>query len=205
MTKRKDSTTKEKLVQAGVKLMLAKGFNATSVDEMCEEAGVTKGSFFHYFETKEELAKEAVNYFSNSQMQQFESGQYNTLSDPLDRLYGFLDFMIKGVKNTGVTPSCLIGNLSQELSQTHSEIRSVCDHNFSWHNQRIQNLIEQAMKAHPPNVEIDAAGLARYLTATIQGSLILSKASQDTSLMAENIGHFKRYLQTLFPEKMTAQ
>jgi TetR/AcrR family transcriptional repressor of nem operon len=181
--------------------MLAKGFNATSVDEMCEEAGVTKGSFFHYFESKEGLAKEAVNYFSNSQMQHFEAGPYNSLTDPLDRLYGFLDFMMEGVKKSEVPPSCLIGNLSQELSRTHSEIRLVCDRNFSWHNQRIQNLIEEAMKSHPPKAEVNAASLAQYLTATIEGSLILTKASQDTSLMVENIQHFKRYLQTLFEEK----
>ena len=185
--------------------MLAQGFNATSVDEMCQEAGVTKGSFFHYFETKEELAKEAVTYFSNSQMRQFESGPYNSLSDPLDRLYGFLDFMMEGVKNSKGPLSCLMGNLTQELSLTNSEIRSVCEHNFSWHNQRIQNLIEEAVKAHPPKTEVNSASLAKYLAAILQGSLLLTKATQDNTLMVENIQHFKRYLQTLFPERLPVQ
>jgi len=201
MTKKTDSNTKDKILQAGIKLMLTKGFNATSVDEMCDEAGVTKGSFFHYFESKEELAKEAVNQFSLAQMQHFEAGPYNNLPDPLERLYGYLDFMIEGIKNSQTTLSCLIGNLTQELSQTHAEIRSVCHQNFSWHNQRLQNIIDDAVKAHPPQSEIDSASIAKYINATIQGSLILGKAAQNNLLMVENLEHAKKYLKTLFPEK----
>lgn len=196
------SGTKEKILAAAVNLMLKQGFTATSVDEICEAAGVTKGSFFHYFDTKEELAKAALQSFSDSKMQKFESASYNTLPDPLDRLFGFVDFLISGIKNPLATPSCLIGNLTQELSQTHSEIRSVCNQSFSWHNQKIQNLIDDAVKAHPPKFKIDTTGIARYLTAVIQGSLILAKATQDNSLITENLRHFKRYLQTLFPEKL---
>jgi len=184
---------------------LEKGFTATSVDEICEAASVTKGSFFHYFESKEGLAIVALQHFSNCQMERFEAGPYNAVPDPLDRLYGFLDFMITGVKNPEAPRSCLMGNLTQELSQTHSEIRSVCADNFSWHNRKLQNLIDDAVRAHPPKSEVGAESLAKYFYSVIQGSLIFVKAWQDTELMAANIEHFKRYLQTLFPEKMTAQ
>jgi TetR/AcrR family transcriptional repressor of nem operon len=49
--------TKRKLVEAGIKLVRAQGYNATTVDDICAAAGVTKGGFFHYFKSKEELAK----------------------------------------------------------------------------------------------------------------------------------------------------
>ena len=57
------SPTKEKLLEAAQQLMLAKGFPATTVDEICEAAGFTKGSFFHYFESKEHLGKEVLDRF----------------------------------------------------------------------------------------------------------------------------------------------
>src|SRR5689334_24216214 len=55
--------TKEKLLDAAQQLMLSKGFPATTVDEICDTAGFTKGSFFHYFESKEQLGKEVLNRF----------------------------------------------------------------------------------------------------------------------------------------------
>ncbi|MGH8003502.1 MAG: TetR/AcrR family transcriptional regulator [Limisphaerales bacterium] len=196
------SETRGNLVAAAVKLMRDKGFTATSVDEICEAAGVTKGSFFHYFETKEELAKDDVDHFSKCQMQRFEAGSFNNLADPLDRLYGYLDYMANSIpKNPEVVKSCLIGNLTQELYLTNPEIRSVCAENFSWHNKKLQRLIEEAGRAHPPRAAVDAESLAQYFYATMQGSLIFAKAAQNTQVMLDNIEHFRNYLQTLFPGK----
>ncbi len=195
----------DNIVVAAVKLMLEKGFTATSVEDICEAAGVTKGSFFHYFDSKEDLAKVAINHFSNCQIQGFEAGPFNALPDPLDRLYGFLDYMVSAIKNPEKIKSCLIGNLTQELSLTHPEIRSVCDENFSMHNRKLQRLIEDAVRAHPPRATVDAESLAKYFYATMQGSLIYVKASQDTKVMLDNIEHFRKYLQGLFAEKETVQ
>ncbi len=60
--------TKEKLLDTAIGLMLKKGFTATSVDEICQTAGLTKGSFFYYFESKEDLADAALHRFWQSQM-----------------------------------------------------------------------------------------------------------------------------------------
>jgi TetR/AcrR family transcriptional repressor of nem operon len=203
--KSKHSNTRANLVEAAVKLMREKGFTATSVEDICEAAGVTKGSFFHYFKTKEELAKAAVNHFSSCQMQAFEAGSFHTLVDPLDRLYGYLDFIATSVRNSKVLKSCLIGNLTQELALTSPELRSVCAQNFSWHIAYLQSLIEDAARAHPPSAALDADGLARYFFAIVQGSHIFTKATQDTKGMLNNIEHFRKYLQGLFAEKEKVQ
>jgi TetR/AcrR family transcriptional repressor of nem operon len=202
--KARRSNTMDNLINAAVKLMLQKGFTATSVDEICEAAGVSKGSFFHYFESKEELAKAALNHFSNRRMQEFEAGPFHALPDPLDRLYGYLDYLKASIANPEAAKSCLIGNLTQELSLIHPEIRSVCHGNFSWHNRKLERLIEDAALAHPPRTVVDGESLAKYFYATMQGSFIFAKASQDVKGMVENIQHFKRYLQTLFPENTIA-
>src|SRR5271154_348217 len=82
--------TKRKLVDAGVKLMRAQGFNATTVDEICSAAGVTKGGFFHYFKSKEEIAKSAVTRFSEGKAKDFQDAPFRKLADPLDRVFGRL-------------------------------------------------------------------------------------------------------------------
>src|SRR6267378_7557597 len=84
--------TKRKLVDAGVKLMRAHGFNATTVDEICAAAGVTKGGFFHYFKSKDDLASAAVTRFYDMKAKQFADAPFRNLADPLERVFGRLDF-----------------------------------------------------------------------------------------------------------------
>src|SRR5277367_5926926 len=84
--------TKRKLVDAGVSLMRRQGFNATTVDDICWAAGVTKGGFFHYFKSKEDIAKAAVVRFHEGKRRDLDNAPFRKLADPLDRVYGRLDF-----------------------------------------------------------------------------------------------------------------
>ena len=84
--------TKRKLVDAGVSLMRKQGYNATTVDDICSAAGVTKGGFFHYFKSKEDIAKAAVVRFREGKRQDFDNAHFRKLADPLDRVFGRLDF-----------------------------------------------------------------------------------------------------------------
>ena len=72
--------TKRKLVDAGVKLMRARGFNATTVDDICSAAGVTKGGFFHYFKSKDEIARAAVTRFHEGKAMDFQDAPFRKLA-----------------------------------------------------------------------------------------------------------------------------
>src|SRR5438093_12121741 len=109
--------TKRKLVDAGVGLMRHRGFNATTVDDICAAAGVTKGAFFHYFKSKDDLATAAVDRFYEMKAKQFADAPFRGLADPLDRIFGRLDFVKEsagGVK--GLTKGCLFGMFAHEMS-----------------------------------------------------------------------------------------
>src|SRR4030081_1845060 len=86
------SETKRKVVDAGVNLMRSRGFNATTVDDICAAAGVTKGGFFHYFKSKDDLATAAVTRFHELKAKQFADAPFRSLADPLARVFGRLDF-----------------------------------------------------------------------------------------------------------------
>src|ERR1051325_1802517 len=94
-TAQAQSPTKEKILDAAQRLMLAQGFPATTVDEICEAAGFTKGSFFHYFESKEHLGKEVLDRFYVFLQQTIDQGSYRKKSDPLQRVYGYVDRFIE--------------------------------------------------------------------------------------------------------------
>ncbi|MCI0408034.1 MAG: TetR/AcrR family transcriptional regulator, partial [Acidobacteria bacterium] len=122
--------TKEKILQAALRLMLAKGFKATSVDEICEEADATKGSFFHFFESKEEMAKVLAERFVCQQMEMAQAAEFQKLKDPLARVLGWIDYVIGALNNPAIEKSCLVGNFSQELAPTHPGVRAVCADGF---------------------------------------------------------------------------
>src|SRR5262249_12107350 len=118
-----DSLTRQKLLDAAEELMLTKGYTATSVDEVCETAGLTKGSFFHYFEGKEHLGRVLAERFYSSWQQLSQSAPFRRKKDPLDRVFGHVDFFIEA-SHAPTWKGCLLGTFVQELSATHPGIRS---------------------------------------------------------------------------------
>src|ERR1700760_3696423 len=84
--------SKTKLLDATLKVVRAKGYTATRIDDICHEAGLTKGSFFHHFKSKEELGLAAAEHFSRHADEVFAGAPYQALEDPLDRLLGYVAF-----------------------------------------------------------------------------------------------------------------
>jgi len=76
---------RQKLLDAALSLIREKGYSSTSVDDLCTEAGVTKGAFFHHFKSKDALAVAAANHWSEITGVFFETAPYHQHSDPLDR------------------------------------------------------------------------------------------------------------------------
>src|SRR6516225_3123116 len=103
-----DSLTKHKMLDAAQDLMLAKGYTATSVDEICEAAGLTKGSFFHYFEGKEHLGRLVAERFYASWQQLSRAAPFRRKKDPLDRVFGQVDFFI-AMSRRPAWKGCLLG------------------------------------------------------------------------------------------------
>ena len=86
--------SKEKLLDAALHVIRAKGYTATRIEDICEVAGLTKGSFFHHFEGKEDLALAAADHFAAMAEGAFAAAPYQSAADPLDRLLGYVDFRI---------------------------------------------------------------------------------------------------------------
>jgi TetR/AcrR family transcriptional repressor of nem operon len=193
-----DSPTKEKLLDAAQQLMLAKGFTATTVDEICEAAGLTKGSFFHYFESKEDLAKAALDRFVSTKARAMQSAPFVQKRDPLQRVYGYLDFIIEMSKHSVAPSGCLLGNFAQELSGTHPKIRTQCAGHFARWTEGFKRDLDEAKAKYAPQASFDTQSLAEHFIAVLEGALILAKAKQERQLVAEHVQHFKRYVKSLF-------
>lgn len=193
-----DSQTRKKLLDAAQELMLVKGYTATSVEEICAAAGLTKGSFFHYFEGKEHLGRVVAEHFAAAMQQVFQSAPYHQKKDPLDRVFGRVEFLIDLMGSTQAPSGCLLGTFVQELSATHPKIRSVCASCFAEGSQSFTRDLEEAKARYAPQANWSAQSLAEHLTAVAQGAIILAKAKQDPAVMVESLTHYREYLKSLF-------
>lgn len=192
------SETRERLVEVAVKLMLEKGYTATSVDEICETAKLTKGSFFHYFESKEDMGKAAVKFFYGRMQGMMAQCDFMKETDPLKRIYGYIDSMIGCFQDPDAPKCCLIGNFTQELSATHPEILELCAECFEDGTGHLKEWLTEAKAKYAPRSNLDTGALADYFTSLAQGSILLYKATKDRKLFARNLGLYKQYLKTLF-------
>lgn len=197
-----DSPSKRKLLDAAEKLMLEKGYTATTVDDICASAGLTKGSFFHYFENKDDLGKAVLTHTMERRHKLAESAPYSKLDDPLDRVFGSLDFLAKMshemFQDPDMRAGCLIGNLTQELAYTHPDIRSKCADCLQEVALEIEGDLVAAKAKYEPRSRIDPHSLAEHFVAVMEGAFLLAKAQQNPNIVQANLTHFKSYLQCLF-------
>jgi TetR/AcrR family transcriptional repressor of nem operon len=190
--------SRTKLLDAALYVIRAKGYSAARVEDICEAAGLTKGSFFHHFASKEDLALAAAEHFSAFAESIFSTAPYQSLADPLDRLLGYVDLRKAILQGELPEYTCLLGTMVQESYETHPAIRDACDGFIRAHAATLVNDIEAAIRKYDIATEWTAQSLAYYTQAVIQGAFILAKAQQSSQVAADCLDHLRRYLELLF-------
>ena len=187
-----------KLLDAALSAIRRKGFAATTLDELCAAAGVTKGAFFHHFKSKEELGVAAADHWSETTGALFAAAPYHDHADPLDRVIGYVAFR-KDLLQGGVPDfTCLVGTMVQETYETAPAIRDACDRSISGHAATLEADIEAAMRDRNMSPAWTAESLALHTQAVLQGAFILAKAKGGPEIAADSIDHLLRYLKLLF-------
>lgn len=184
---------------AAMKLIRSKGFEATSVDSLCKEAGVTKGAFFHHFKTKQEAVVAATQFWTQATGNLFAQADYHKHEDPLDQVIAYIDFRAS-LLDMGDLPeiTCLLGTTVQEAYASHPALREACDIGIATHADTIHEMIAAAKARHAPNATWSAESLALHTQAVIQGAFIIAKAKNDKEVARHSIIHLRRYVELLF-------
>ncbi len=202
-TARSQSGAKTKLLDAALSVIRAKGYTATTVDDICQAAGVTKGAFFHHFDSKEDLAVAAADHFAQMADRVISTAPYRNLPDPVDRLLGYVDFRKAILQGTLPEFTCLLGTMVQEAYETHPSIREACDKHIGEHAAMVEADISEALRKYGIHAKWSAASLALYTQAVIQGAFILAKAKHGPEVAAACLDHLRRYLEMLFIQPKT--
>jgi TetR/AcrR family transcriptional regulator, transcriptional repressor for nem operon len=197
--------SKTRLLDAALHVIRAKGYSATRIEDVCEAAGLTKGSFFHHFKSKEDLALAAAAHFSTFAEKVFAAAPYKNLPDPLERLLGYVDFRKTILQGEVADYTCLLGTMVQEAYDTHPEIRKACDKFICAHAATLVPDIEAAIQKYGIQPGWTADSLAYHIQAVIQGAFVLAKARQSAQVAAVCLDHLRRYVKSLFVYSPTSK
>src|SRR5271163_4053044 len=159
-----------KLLDAAVHVIRSKGYSAAQVEDICAEAGLTKGAFFHHFASKEACAIAAAAPFAANADALFDAAPYS-----------------------------LLGTMVQEAYESHPAIRAACDRYISEHAARLASDIAEAKARYAPDAAWTPESAALYSQAVLQGAFILAKAKHGPKVAADCLDHLKRYFETLLP------
>ena len=177
---------KRTLLDVGRDLFITHGYTATSIDEICEGAGVTKGGFFHYFSTKEEFAKALLT----DTWQGFLEAHEETDQLPArEALHAHIDFMVGFISSSGR----LIPLLGQELGQSNPDVSTQVRGYFKAWTDQLLKALERA------GGDIETSSVMEFVIAAIEGTPLVS-GQLGQQVIQNTANHLKRYLDSLISD-----
>lgn len=171
------ANVKEQIVTTSLQLLHSKGFNATSVQDITDAAGVPKGSFYNHFASKEALGLEVVQRYTES-VGQLTAGLQDRAVAPLQRLQQYFARMIDSNAANGFNHGCLLGNFSTELSNQIPAMRSAMRVAFEGATRVLAAVIAEGQRHGSISADLAAEELAGFVNDAWQGAVLRAKAEQ---------------------------
>ncbi|MEL6110960.1 MAG: TetR/AcrR family transcriptional regulator [Planctomycetota bacterium] len=191
----KNQGHRERLLAAANKLVLRKGLSATRVDEICAEAEVTKGSFYHHFESKEDMATALLEDFFGKLAGALSEGGWPDIRDARKRLEAMLGRAVEVAEGPLLKNGCIMGILTVDMAETNNKVRRDLGNKFNAVVELVSPVIEAALSdagAKPKTARDDSIALGKHFIAVIEGGILLGKATRNREEVANSVRCFRR-------------
>jgi TetR/AcrR family transcriptional repressor of nem operon len=187
--------SKDDIVQAGLEIILSKGFNATGVESILKQANVPKGSFYNFFSSKEEFSLAIIDRYVAERGEVFRPIFSDESLPPLERVKKSFEILIARFEVNDCSKGCLIGNLSLEMSDQFEKVRQRLEQSLQGWTKVLSRLLLQAQKEKSIPADLDTEMLAENLIASFQGALLRAKVKKSSEPLKNFIFlYFDRFL-----------
>ena len=177
----KKTDAKEQILAAGMGLIALHGFNATGIDAILKRAGIPKGSFYHYFGTKENFGMEILEKFSSEYDKKLDSFLLDKTRSPLRRIYDFLEHSIENLIENNYARGCLAGNLGQELADQNERLRLRLAELFHAWQVKFAACLREAQEQGEIDAALDADDVAHFLLSGWEGAILRAKVMRSAA------------------------
>lgn len=170
--------TRERLLRRGIEILTEHGFASIGIDTILKAEGIPKGSFYHYFASKEAFVEQVIAGYGDYFAAKLDRWLLNQQCAPLDRLQDFIADGREGLQRYHFKRGCLVGNLGQELAPKYPHLRQQLEAVFVDWQQRIGQCLEAAVEAGELSAEADCQALAEYFWIGWEGAILRAKMQQ---------------------------
>lgn len=186
--------TKIALLRSGMEILTEKGYSATGIDEILRKEGIPKGSFYHYFPSKEAFGLALIQYYSDFFKHKLNKFLNDQELSPLSRLVGFIQDANKGMARYNFKRGCLVGNLGQEMSALPEPFREKLKAVFDDWQFSVESCLEAAKLAGEIPKHIDCQQSAYIFWVGWEGAVLRAKLERRPNAL---IAFSNFYLDTL--------
>jgi TetR/AcrR family transcriptional regulator, transcriptional repressor for nem operon len=187
--------SKDDIVQAGLEIILSKGFNATGVEAILKQANVPKGSFYNFFASKEEFGLAIIDRYISEAGELFGPILSDESLPPMERVRKSFEILIARFESNDCSKGCLLGNLSLEMSDQYEKIRQRLEQSLHGWSRALSKLLLQAQKEKTIPADLEPEMLAENLIASFEGAVLLAKVKKSPEPVKDFLFlYFDRFL-----------
>ena len=172
--------TRSAIIAVGTELIARQGYNATGLDAILKQAGVPKGSFYHYFASKEEFGLAVIDRFAAAALERIDACLNDRSLSPLARIRTYLENSALRLEQDHCSKGCLAGNLGQELADQNEVFRQRLEEIFQAWQQAFAVCLAEAQTAGDLAADLDPAETAVFILAGHEGSLLRAKVMKSS-------------------------
>jgi TetR/AcrR family transcriptional repressor of nem operon len=177
---------RELILAKGAEVMTRRGYHGAGVQEIVQAAGVPKGSFYHYFASKEEFALQALQQVYGPRLQRYAQALENPALSPRARIVGYYGELVEHfARQEKLEYHCFIGSLSFEMAELSPTLGAEIDAILQRSADILQACLQQAQRAGELASDEDCRSLASFITSAWQGALTRLKVANNTRALAD--------------------
>jgi TetR/AcrR family transcriptional repressor of nem operon len=189
------SHSKDTIIQAGLEIVLQRGFNGTGVEAILKHANVPKGSFYNFFSTKEEFGLAIIDNFAEQLDDIMQSVLKDDTLNPLKRIRKCFEKFIDIVETNNCNGGCLLANLSLEMADTCEPFRQRLDEAWQHWAMAFSAVLLEAQKEKTISADLDPEMLAENMITSYEGALLRAKVKKSTEPLKNFIHlYFDKFL-----------
>lgn len=191
----KGAATRDQILDAAARLIHLRGYHNTSLDDVLRESGVGKGNFYYYFKSKESLGFAIIDRAVQGFLERsLEPAFADVTADPVEQIYAFFDRIVESHRRLNCVGGCPMGNLASELSDVHEGFRQRLAEIFEHWRVKLATALERGRASGRLSPDLDVAGAAGFLVASLEGAILMAKVTKDIGAMEKSVAELKQYL-----------
>ena len=199
---RAEKPTRERIVEAALYLFWLRGYAATGIAEILERAEANAGSFYYCFKTKEELLRAVLELYIQTLMPVVVQPVLSTVQDPVERVFGILEFYRKNLLATGCTYGCPIGRLALEIPEEQFRVHKRLADNFDGWTAAVEKCLHDARERLPNDLNLQT--LAKFVLTVMEGGVMQARAHRKIEPFDASVEHLRGYFGLLMAQREQA-